>query len=109
MLDVTTVHTTGVNATGLIANVASITSIVAVLGAIGVHSVKRAVKDQITTVVEAIIAREITPQFNEIKETQRTHSVTLSEHAASIAYLTGVDEGRKQERVIHERRLDAGQ
>lgn len=81
----TTVHTTGVNFDGVLANVASITVILGVFGAIVVRSIKRSIKDEVADVIHS----EVTPVLNEIKN-------ELREHDTRIARLEGVEEGKRQ-------------
>lgn len=81
----TTVHTTGVNIDGVLANVASITVILGVFGAFVVRSIKRSIKDEISEVLH----KEVMPVLDEIKD-------ELRKHDTRIARLEGVEEGKKQ-------------
>ena len=78
------VHTTGVNIEGVLANVASITVILGVFGAMLLRSFKRAIKDEIRDV----IASEVTPALNVIKDELRSHDTR-------IARLEGVEQGKR--------------
>lgn len=79
------VHTTGVNLEGVLANVSSITVVLGVLGAFIIRSIKRSIKDE----VGDVIAKQVTPVLNEIKDEIRVHDTR-------IARLEGVEDGRRQ-------------
>jgi uncharacterized membrane-anchored protein YhcB (DUF1043 family) len=79
------VHTTGVNWDGVLANVASITVILGVFGALVVRSIKRSIKDEVTSV----IANEVSPKLDSINS-------QIQKHDTRIARLEGMEEGRKQ-------------
>ena len=67
-----TVHTTGVNLDGVLANVASITIILGSFLAIVVRSIKRSVKDQITDV----IGTQVTPILEQQASRTRLNATT---------------------------------
>lgn len=102
MLAAGAVHTTGVNVEGVVANVASITLTVSIIGAFITKSVKQSINDNIRIVVEEIIAKEVTPKFDEIhlglsdlqKGQDRLKEITNA-HAITIARLEGVQEGKR--------------
>lgn len=85
MIAQTVVHTTGVNWSAVLANVASITVILGAFGAILLRSFRRNIQEAI----ERIIHDEVTPKLDEI-------STTLRDHDTRIARLEGVEEGKKQ-------------
>jgi len=80
-----TVHTTGVNIDGVLANVASITIIMGAFGALLLRAFKRSIKDEI----QDVIAKEVVPKLDEI-------TLQLRLHDTRIARLEGVEEGKKQ-------------
>lgn len=79
-----TVHTTGINYEGVLANVTSITVILGLFGAFIVRSIKRSIKDEVASVIHS----EVTPLLNEIKNELRLHDTR-------IARLEGVEEGKR--------------
>ena len=79
-----TVHTTGVNWDGVLANVASITIIMGAFGALLLRAFRRSIKDEITDVIE----REVMPKLDEI-------TIQLRVHDTRIARLEGVEEGKR--------------
>lgn len=81
----TTVHTTGINWDGVLANVAAITIVFAAVGAVITKSVKRSVGDQ----VSGAITDQVVPRLEKI-------SGQLSDHDRRIARLEGVEEGKRQ-------------
>lgn len=80
----TTVHTTGINLDGLLANIASIIVIIGAFTAVIVRQVKRSIKDEITEVIDT----EVTPILKNIQS-------RLDEHDTRIAHLEGVEEGKR--------------
>jgi hypothetical protein len=80
-----TVHTTGVNIDGVLANVASITVIMGAFGALLLRQFKRSIQDTVTD----IISSKVTPSLEEIKS-------ELKRHDTRIARLEGIEEGKRQ-------------
>lgn len=80
-----TVHTTGVNLDGILANVASISVILGVFAAFIVRSIKRSIVDTVT----AVIDKEVKPILDLIQR-------ELKDHDTRIARLEGVEEGKRQ-------------
>jgi hypothetical protein len=79
------VHTTGVNWDGVLANVASITVILGVFAAVVARNIKRAIKDEI----RSVISSDVTPALEKI-------NTQIQKHDTRIARLEGVEEGKKQ-------------
>jgi hypothetical protein len=84
MIQLVTVHTTGINVQGLLTNVASIVIIVGAMLAYVVKTVKTSIREQI----EYVIKHDIKPVLDEIQ-------ATLISHDTRIAHLEGVEEGKK--------------
>jgi hypothetical protein len=85
---IVTVHTSGINWDGILATVAALTviltPILTVAGSMIVRSIKRATKDEITSVIDA----KVTPTLDEIRRDLRRHDTR-------IARLEGIDEGKR--------------
>lgn len=84
MILAVTVHTTGVNIDGVLANVASITVIMGAFGALLLRSFKRSIKDTVTSVIDA----EVKPVLDQIQD-------MLRDHDTRIARIEGIEEGKK--------------
>lgn len=84
----------GVNINALLANVGSVTTVIAIVGALVARSVKRTIRDEITTVVNDVISREVTPKFTEIHQGLADLRTRSNDHAVSIGRLEGVQEGK---------------
>jgi hypothetical protein len=80
-----TVHTTGINPEGILANVASITIILGAFGALLLRQLKRSIQDTVTE----IIGSQVTPSLEQIK-------AELKRHDTRIARLEGIEEGKRQ-------------
>jgi len=80
----TTVHTTGVNWDGILANAAAVIVIFSAFGAIFLRAIKSAIKSEVTTVID----NEILPKLNDIQ-------VLIRNHDTRIAKLEGVEEGKR--------------
>lgn len=105
----TTVHTTGVNIDGVLANVASITVIMFAFGAMLARSIKRSLKDTISEIVKGEIAEQVTPKFALIQADMAAVKGELGNHGTAIARLEGIQEGKRQslaEATSRERGLD---
>lgn len=81
----TTVHTTGVNWDGVLANVASITVILGAFGALLLRAFKKSIKDEIASVIEA----KVSPVLNSIQ-------ARLDNHDTRLARIEGIEEGKRQ-------------
>lgn len=84
MINIITVHTTGINWQGILTNVASITIIVGAMLAYVIRTVKSSIKEQI----QAVIKTDITPALDAIQD-------ELKIHDTRIARLEGVEEGKR--------------
>lgn len=84
MIDVTTVHTTGVNWDSIITLLSAIVAIFAVFSGIIVRAIRKSIRAQVLDVVTA----EIKPILTEIQN-------QLKRHDTRIARLEGVEEGKK--------------
>lgn len=82
---VVTVHTTGVNIDGVLANVASITIIMGAFGALLLRSFKRSIRDTVTDVIDS----EVKPVLDQIQ-------TSLRDHDTRIARMEGIEEGKRQ-------------
>ena len=87
----TTVHTTGVNLDGVLANVASITVIMGAFGALLLRAFRRSIKDEIQSVIEA----EVIPKLDSITEQLQEHVSHLAVHDSQLAHLEGIEEGKR--------------
>ena len=96
MIDASTVHTTGVNVEGVLANVASLTVIIGAAGAVITRSLKRSITDNTKAVIEDVIAKEVTPRFLEIHTDLADLRATSNLHSTAIARLQGIQEGKRQ-------------
>ena len=79
-----TVHTTGVNIDGVLANVASIAVILGVFATFIVRTIKRSISDTVSTVIN----EKVTPILEEIQRQLRDHDTRL-------AHLEGVQKGKR--------------
>lgn len=79
-----TVHTTGVNVDGVLANAVAIIIIVGFFTGIIVKLIKRSIGEAVRTVIEA----EVTPILNQIRD-------ELKQHDTRLARLEGVEEGKR--------------
>ena len=87
MLDLVTVHTTGVNVDGILANAAAVTIIVGAFFALINRSVRQGIREEIRNEIES----EVLPQLRSI-------NLKLNQHDTDIAWLKGLEEGRRQRR-----------
>ena len=81
----TTVHTTGVNWDGVLANVASITVILGAFGALLLRAFRKSIKDEIASVIRG----EVTPLLEKIQG-------RLDDHDIRLARIEGIEEGKNQ-------------
>jgi hypothetical protein len=89
-----TVHTTGVNLDGVLANVGSITVIlIALFGLLA-----RVTKAQL----KAAIAQQVAPLLEDIKSEIRKVQAEVDRHSTAIAGLQGFQEGR----LTYQKQLD---
>jgi hypothetical protein len=79
-----TVHTTGINWDGLLANTASILVIVALFAGLIARSVNRSVTDS----VRKVITSDVTPTLERLE-------AALSAHDTRIARLEGIEQGKR--------------
>lgn len=80
-----TVHTTGVNIDGILANAAAVTVIVGAFFALINRSVRQSIREEIRSEIKA----EVLPELAAI-------NATLRRHDSDIAWLKGLEEGRRQ-------------
>lgn len=83
----TTVHTTGVNWDGLVANAVSITLIVGMLGGLLLKLINRSIEDKITAAVKVAV--------EPIQEAITDLKTVLDQHGRDISYLKGMQEGKR--------------
>ena len=84
MIFAVTVHTTGINIDGVLANVASITIIMGAFGALLLRAFRRSIKDEIKDVIDT----EVMPKLDSIQE-------SIRDHDTRIATLEGVERGKR--------------
>ena len=87
MLDLVTVHTTGVNIDSILANAAAVVIIVAAFFGLVNRSVRQGIREEIHDENES----QVLPQLRSI-------NLKLSQHDTDIAWLKGLEEGRRQRR-----------
>jgi hypothetical protein len=75
-----TVHTTGVNWDGVLANVAALSIILGFFGTLIVRSIRQSIADQINN--------QVTPKLDEIRNEVKAHDTR-------IARLEGIEQGRR--------------
>lgn len=80
-----TVHTTGINWDGVLANVASITVVLVVLCGFIARTMKTTIRDEIQTVIDS----RVTPLLTKIQG-------RLDEHDTRLARIEGIEEGKRQ-------------
>ena len=85
MLDLVTVHTTGVNIDSILANSAAVVIIVAAFFGLVNRSVRQGIREEIHNEIKA----EVVPELAAI-------NATLRRHDSDIAWLKGLEEGRRQ-------------
>lgn len=89
------VHTTGINWDGVIANVGSITAVLAIVGTLLSRSIKRSIQDTVKVIIRDVIARDITPKFEEIQFNIADLSRLVSVQDRAIARLEGIQQGKR--------------
>jgi hypothetical protein len=85
MLAIQTVHTSGVNWDGILVNAGVITTLVSLIGGFFYKRVKNTYETATERIVERIMDKALAPILEELRS-----------HGERIAYLEGVDSGKKQ-------------